>query len=316
MKAIVIHKHGSASVLKYEDVPLPSIKPDSLLVKVRASSVNPIDWKLRNGLLKLLTSFRLPMILGSDFSGDIVSVGDKVTGLLPGESVYGFLGLNSGAYAEYVVVPAQFVASKPRNLSYEEAAAVPLAACTALQAWRDRGNLHSGQKVLINGASGGVGTFAIQIAKALGAHVTSVCSTKNIELVKSLGSDRTVDYTQDQFTEDSDRHYDIVFDVVGKQSFNRCRSLLGSRGIYITTLPRPLRLIRGLFTEFSPGPKSRYVLANPNSPDLNYLKDLIEAENLHPIIDRIYPLTEVAAAHSYSEAGHAVGKIVLKVAAK
>lgn len=314
MKAVVIHQHGSADVLQYEDIPPPSIKPRCLLVKVRASSVNPIDWKIRNGLLKLLTRFRLPLVLGCDFSGDIVSIGDNVDGFAPGESVYGFLGLSSGAYAEYLLVPAQFAAPKPKNLSYDEAAAVPLAACTALQALRDKGQLHSGQKVLINGASGGVGSFAIQIAKVLEAHVTTVCSGKNIELVQSLGSDRAIDYTQTQFTQETNAQYDIVFDAVGKQSFNSCRNILKSNGVYVTTLPVPLSLVQGLLVEFMPGPKSRSILATPNRSDLNYLKDLIEAEKLRPIIDRTYPLSEVAAAHSYSEAGHAAGKIVLKVA--
>ncbi|WP_026100583.1 NAD(P)-dependent alcohol dehydrogenase [Synechococcus sp. PCC 7336] len=314
MKAIVIHKYGSADVLQYEEIPVPSQKPDDLLVKVRATSVNPIDWKIRNGMFKLLPSSRLPLVLGSDFAGEVVSVGKTVAGFRPGDSVYGFLGLATGAYAEYVAVPAQYAALKPKNLSYEAAAAVPLAATTALQALRNKGKLQSGQTVLINGASGGVGTFAVQIAKALGARVTGVCSSKNIEFVKSLGCDRAIDYTQQDFTTHTDTTYDIVFDAVAKQSFSSCRSILHPKGTYITTLPTPGAVLQGLIREWLPGPKARSILARPNNSDLSDLKQWIEGDRLRPILDRTYPLSEVATAHTHSERGHTVGKIAIAVA--
>jgi NADPH:quinone reductase-like Zn-dependent oxidoreductase len=313
MKAVVIHQHGSTDVLKYEDVVQPTIRRNQLLVRVRATSVNPLDWKLRKGMLKLLTSFRLPFILGSDVAGDVVAIGDTVTEFKVGDAVYACLDLAAGAYAEYVAVPANYAALKPKNLSYVEAAAVPLAATTALQALRDRSKLQPGQRVLINGAAGGVGTFAVQIAKVLGAEVTAVCSGKNEELVRSLGADRVIDYTQQDVTQLSDTTYDVVFDAVGKLSLARCRNILGSKGVYVTTLPMPLEAVRGLLLELNPGPKSRFVLAQPNGRDLAYLKDSIEAGRVRPIVERTYPLADVAAAHTDSEAGHTVGKIVMTV---
>lgn len=312
MKAVVIRRYGPAEVLQYEDVEPPKIKPNQLLVKVRASSVNPIDWKIRQGMLSLITGSTFPKILGFDLAGEVVEVGSQVTRFQPGDAIYGSTGLPGGAYAEYAAIAENLVALKPSNLTYEEAAAVPGGALTALQALRDQGHIKSGQAVLINGAAGGVGSFAVQIAKALGAEVTGVCSTKNVDLVKSLNADIVIDYTQQDFT-NGNVQYDIIFDAVGKRSLSQCKRVLKANGIYISTLPTPESVLETLITAFFPGQKAKLVLENPNGQDLAYLKDLIEAGKIRVVIDRTYPLQELAAAHAYSETEHASGKIAIAI---
>lgn len=313
MKAVVIRRYGSPEVLQYEDVEQPKIKPEQLLVKVHASSVNPIDWKIRKGMLSLLTGNKFPMILGFDLAGEVIAVGSQVTRFQPGDSIYGSTGFPGGAYAEFAAVSENLVAPKPTNLTYEEAAVVPLAALTALQALRDQGNIQTGQAVLVNGAAGGVGIFAVQIAKALGTQVTGVCSTKNLDFVKSLGADHLIDYTRQDFTEGI-AQYDIVFDVVGKRSLSTSKRVLKPNGIYITTLPTPEIFVQGILTAFIPGQKAKFIIERPNTQDLVYLKDLIEAGKIQVVIDRTYPLAELAAAHTYSETERAVGKIAIAVA--
>lgn len=314
MKAVVIRRYGSTEVLQQEDIEQPQIKPHQLLVKVYATSVNPVDWKIRKGMLRILTGRRFPLVLGLDLSGEVVTVGDRVTRFKSGDQVYANLGTPpGGAYAEYVAVSETAVALKPTNMTHEQAAAVPVAGLTALQALRDQGQLQSGAQVLINGASGGVGSFAVQIAQAMGATVTAVCSTKNIEWVTALGADRVIDYTQQDFTQDT-ASYDIIFDAVSKQSFSRCKSALKGQGVYIATLPAPERLVQGLLTAVIPGKKAKLILTRASSRDLTTLKDWIEAGKVRAVIDRTYPLSEVAAAHAYSETGHVVGKIVMTVA--
>ncbi len=313
MKAAVIHRYGSADVLQYEDVAPPKIKADELLVKVHASCINPADWKIRKGMLKIVTGNKFPMILGFDLAGEVVEVGANVTRFTIGDSIYGTLKPpNAGAYAEFVAVSENCAVLKPTNISYTEAASIPVAGLTALQGLRDQGNIKPGQAVLINGASGGVGTFAVQIAKILGAEVTGVCSTKNLDFVKSLGADRVIDYTQQDFTQEPTQ-YDIIFDAVGKQSFSDCKKVLKPNGIYVTTLPTPENILPGIVTKFIPGKKAKLVLESPKAQDLVYLKELIEAGKLRIVIDRTYPLQEIAAAHTYSETGRAVGKIAIAI---
>ncbi len=310
MKAVVIHRYGAAEVLQYEDVEQPKIDSTQLLVKVRASSVNPIDWKIRQGMLSLIAGNKFPKILGFDVAGDVVEVGSGVTRFKAGDAIYGSTSFPGGGYAEFAAVPESVAVLKPTNLSYEEAAAVPLAALTALQALRDQGNIQTGQNVLINGAAGGVGIFAVQIAKALGAVVTGVSSTKNLDLVKSLGADRVIDYTQQDFAEDT-AQYDIIFDAVGKRSLSQTKKVLKPNGIYITTLPGPEVLLESVLTAFLPGQKAKFLFEKPNVKDLLFLKELIEAGKIRVVIDRTYPLQELAAAHAYSETGRAVGKIAI-----
>jgi 2-desacetyl-2-hydroxyethyl bacteriochlorophyllide A dehydrogenase len=313
MKAVFINQYGSTQVLQDGDMETPSINRDQLLVKVYASSVNPVDWKIRAGQLQFLTGYKFPMVLGFDVSGEVVAVGDSVTRFQTGDKVYAYLdSLPGGAYAEYAAVSEQVACFKPDNMSYEQAAAVPLAATTALQALRDLGQILPGHKVLINGASGGVGSFAVQIAKAFKAEVTAVCSTQNVELVKSLGGDRVIDYTVQDFTKDTSV-YDIIFDAVGKQSFSGCQNILKPNGVYVTTLPDPDSLVQSFLTFLLPGKKSKLIVAQSSGQDLAYLKELIEGGKIRSVIDRTYSLEELAAAHAESEQGHVVGKLVIAV---
>lgn len=312
MKAIVIDRYGSADVLQYREVEPPQIKPSELLVKVHATSVNPLDWKVRQGMLKWLMSNKFPKILGADLSGEVVEVGTQVTRFKPGDEIYASLPSSSGTYAEFVAVAEKLAAPKPSNINHAEAGVVPLTAMTALQALRNLGNIKAGYKVLINGASGGVGIFAVQIAKAFDAEVTGVCSQKNSELVKSLGCDRVIDYKQEDFTQDTSQ-YDIVFDAVAKSSFWQCKNILKPEGIYISTLPSLSNLGAILATAIFSRQKAKLIILQPNGQDLLYLKELIETGKLRPIIDRTYSLKELAEAHKYSESQRTAGKISIVI---
>lgn len=314
MKAVFINQYGSTQVLQYGDLETPSLKRDQLLVKVYASSVNPVDWKIRAGQLQILTGYKFPLVLGFDVAGEVAEVGESVTRFQKGDNIYAYSdSLPGGAYAEYAVVSERVACLKPNNMSYEQAAAVPLAATTALQALRDLGQMLPGHQVLINGASGGVGSFAVQIAKALKAEVTAVCGTQNVELVKSLGAERVIDYTVQDFTKDT-TVYDIIFDAVGKQSFSSCKNSLKPNGIYVTTLPDPDSVMQSAFTFLIPGKKSKLIVAQSSGQDLAYLKEFIEAGKIRSVIERTYPLSELAAAHTQSEQGHVVGKLAIAVA--
>ncbi|AFY58706.1 Zn-dependent oxidoreductase, NADPH:quinone reductase [Rivularia sp. PCC 7116] len=310
MQAVVIHEYGSADVLRYEEVEAPTTKPDELLVKVRAAGVNPIDWKIRKGMLKVISGNKFPMILGFDLAGEVLEVGSQVSNFQVGDEIYGSLPLPGGAYAQLAAVPQKVAAVKSKSISFEEAAGLPVAALTALQSLRDKANIKPLQTVLINGASGGVGIFAVQIAKALGAEVTGVCSGKNLDFVKSLGADFLIDYTQQDFTQNQ-VEYDIVFDAVGKQTFDNCKKNLKSNGVYITTLPSLQNIVSIGLTSLFGSKKAKFILAQPNTADLLYLNELIEAGKLRVVIDCTYPLKELAAAHIYSQSERAKGKIVI-----
>lgn len=314
MKAIVFERYGFPEVFKYREVPQPKIKPNHLLIKIHATSVNPLDFRIRRGELRIFTGIRKPgiKILGFDVAGEVVQTGKNVKTFKKGDYVFAFMGTEGGACAEYIVVSEQSVSIKPVNMTFEEAAAVPLAGLAALQALRDRGKVSSGSKVLINGASGGVGTFAVQIAKSLGAVVTGVCSSKNIEFVKSLGADVVIDYTKDDFTKHY-QTYDIVFDVVAKKSFSDCKRALEPKGIYITTVPNLGFIFQVFWTHLWPGKKATFFMVRPSGKDLNYIRELIEAGKVKSIIDKIFPLSEVAAAHAYCEAGHTRGKNIIRI---
>lgn len=313
MKAVFITQYGSEQVLEYGEVEKPTPEPTELLVKVHASSVNPVDWKIRSGHVQLLTGYSFPMVLGFDVAGVVEEVGSRVTRFQPGDAIYAFLGTPpGGAYAEYAIVAESAACFKPDNLSYEEAAAIPLTGLTALQALRDVAQIERDNNLLINGASGGVGIFAVQIAKAMGTRVTGVCSTANVELVRSLGADRVIDYTQTDFTQEAIQ-YDVIFDAVGMRSLWECQKCLTPYGVYVSTLPTPATVFQSAITSILPGQSSQLILAKPSGWDLAYLKDLIAAGKLRSILDRTYPLTEVAAAHTYSQQGHAVGKIAINI---
>ena len=325
MKAIVYCDYGSADVLKLEDLEKPVPDDDQMLVKVRAASINPLDWHFMRGTPKLMrigTGLRKPksIRLGVDYAGTIEAVGKNVTQFKAGDDVFG--GKN-GALAQYVCVRAdRAVTLKPANVTFEQAASVPIAAITALQALRDDGHLQPGQKVLINGASGGVGTFAVQIAKSFGADVTGVCSTRNLELVRSLGADQVIDYTKEDFTR-SERRYDLILDNVGTQPLSGFRRVLTPKGIcvmvggggpndgqWIGPMSRPLKAL--LISPFV-SQKMGMMMAELNNKDLTILADLMQAGKLTPVIDRQYKLSEVPDAIRYLEEGHARGKVIITV---
>ncbi len=314
MKAAVIYQYGDPNVLQIAEIERPAINADQLLVKVFASSINPVEWKMRKGMLKILTGNSFPITLGFDVSGEVVSIGNRVTRFKPGDLIYTRMNqLAGGAYAEYAAVAEKAAALKPANMTHAEAAAVPLAGMTALQALRDEGKLKAGQKVLVNGASGGVGTYAIQIAKILGADVIGVCSGKNAALVKSLGADSVIDYTQQDFTA-GDIRYDIVFDAVGNRSLAACKAVLQPKGVYVTTQPYPANYLQSFVSLWVPGPKYKVILLQSKSSDLVYLKAQIEAGHIRSVIDKTYSLAQIAEAHAYAESERTVGKVVIAIA--
>lgn len=316
MQAIVIRRYGPPSVLERVEIDRPQPRADEVLVQVYASSVNPVDWKIRSGALKLLTGQRFPLRLGCDFAGIVTEVGSQVTACQPGEAVYGQTSIwQRGAYAEWVTIAPTLLAPKPRNLTLLEAATVPLAGLTALQALRDAGRLQAGQAVLINGAAGGVGSFAVQIARAMGARVTGVCSQRHVSLVGALGTDRVIDYTRQDLYQLGER-YDLILDTVSRLPFHHSRLLLNPQGIYVAPLPgipQPGPFLTSFLSRWLPGPRSLLMAEQPNGQDLRQLTVWIEAGQVRPVIDRSYPLTEIAAAHAYSEQGHTSGKIALEI---
>jgi NADPH:quinone reductase-like Zn-dependent oxidoreductase len=324
VKAIRYQRYGPPDVLGLDEVDVPAPAGGEVLIRVRAASANPRDWHVMRGMpqvMRLQFGLRAPrdQRLGTDLAGIVEAVGAGVTRWHPGDEVYA--DIPSGAFAEHVCAPGDLVAAKPANLTFEEAAAVPLAAVTALQGLRDRGRVEAGQRVLIIGASGGVGTFAVQLAKHLGAHVTGVCSGGNAELVRSLGADEVVDRTRDDVTR-SGRTWDLVFQVAGAASPVALRRVLTRRGMlmvgsgesegrWIGPIDRNLQAVA-----VSPFVSQRLVpfIARRSTPDLELLAGLIEAGTVRPVIDRTYPLHEVPDAIRYLEEGHARGKVVISVA--
>ncbi|MGG4456048.1 NAD(P)-dependent alcohol dehydrogenase [Brevibacillus porteri] len=319
MKAIVYEQYGPPNVLQLRDVAKPVPKDGEVLIKVYAATAAAGDWRLRKAdpfLARLFNGLWKPRkikILGFELAGVVESTGSDVSQFKPGDAVYAACGNGFGAYAEYKCLPENgCITLKPANMTFEEAAAVPVGAYTALQFLR-KGNIQHGRRVLIYGASGSVGTYAVQLAKHFGAEVTGVCSTSNVELVRSLGADRIIDYTKENF-EDDDTIYDIIFDTVGKSPFQACVERLTPNGYYLRAVHfSPLPIVRGLWTNMASGKKVIGGTANENAEDLRYVKELIEAGKLRAIIDRIYPLEQAAEAHSYVELGHKKGNVVLTV---
>jgi NADPH:quinone reductase-like Zn-dependent oxidoreductase len=327
MKAICFDRYGSPDVLEFRDVETPAIGDDELLVRVRAASVNPLDWHFMRGMpyvVRLMAGMSRPKAsarkLGADMAGLVEAVGRNVTSFSPGDAVFGGLE-ERGTLAEYISIRGDgAVLGKPASLTFEQAAAVPVAAYTALQALRDQGQIQPGHRVLINGASGGVGTFAVQIAKALGGEVTGVCSSRNVELVASIGADHVIDYSRKDFTEATGQ-YDLMLDIAGSRSLSATRQVLVPKGVLV--------MVGGPDSGHWIGPLSRtakaavlspivsqrmaFFLAHQNKADLALLRDLIETAKVTPVIDRTYPLAQTADAIRYLEEGHARGKVVVTI---
>lgn len=323
MKAIVYTRYGPPDVLRPAELETPVPAHDEVLIRIRATTVTAGDYRIRG--FDVPGEFWLPArvgfglagprnrIPGSEFAGEIEAVGSDVTLFKQGDPVFGIDGTGFGAYAEYTCRPENSVlALKPDVMSFEEAAAVPFGALTALYFLRDRGNVQRGQNVLVYGASGGVGTAAIQLAKYFGANVSGVCSTANIELVRSLGANRVFDYTQEDFTA-SDEIYDIIFDTVGKTSFTRCKKSLRENGLYLATVFRLPQLFQMLWTSITGGRRIICSVAPERTADLDYLKELVESGDLKVVIDRRFPLEQAAEAHRYAEQGHKKGNVVITV---
>jgi len=322
MKAVVCTKYGPPEVLELKEVEKPTPKEDEVLVKIHATSVHIGDWRLRSFTIPPL--FRLPFrlsvgfrgprkkILGSELAGEIEAVGKNVKRFKKGDQVFGDAGDVLGTYAEYVCLPEKAIlAPKPANMTYEAAAAGPVSTLAALYYLR-RGGIQSGQKVLINGASGALGTAAVQLAKYFGAKVTGVCSTVNLDMVISIGADQVIDYTQEDFTKNG-QTYDIIFDAVGKRSFSQCKGSLKRGGVYLISVPTLASLLQTLWTSMIGDKKAILGVPKSSIEDLNFLKELIEAGKLKPVIDRTYPLEQIVEAHRYVDKGHKKGNVVITV---
>jgi NADPH:quinone reductase-like Zn-dependent oxidoreductase len=319
MKAAVFKSYGPPDVLKIEEIEKPVPTDDEALVRVRASSVNPAEWygmtglflaRIGNGLFKPKDTR-----LGADFAGVVEAVGKNVTDFKPGDEVFGG---RSGAFAEYVCVRDKVV-HKPANITFEQAGGVAIAALTALQGLRDYGKLKAGQKVLINGASGGVGTFAVQIAKAMGAEVTAVCSTKNVELIRSLGADHVIDYTREDFTRNGEL-YDLFLDIAGSRSWRDCRRVLKPQAVFVlvggpkSPVIGPLsHIIRIRLAALRASQKVVFFVANFNREDLTALKEMFQSGQVKPVVEQVYPLCEISKAMRHLGTGHAKGKIVVSM---
>ena len=321
MKAIVYTKYGSPDVLQLTEIEKPTPKDNEVLLRIYAIAVTATDCIFRKGdqlSARSFTGLTGPKnsILGDVLAGEIEAVGKDVKLFKPGDQVFGSTGAGFGAYAEYVCLPEDgALAIKPANLTYEEAVAVYDGALTALPFLRDKANIQSGQKILINGASGSIGTAAVQLAKVFGADVTGVCSTANVELVKSLGAAKVIDYTKEDFTQ-SGETYDVIFDTVGKSSFSRCKNSLTQTGIYLTPVLKLGILLQMLWTSMVGSKKAMITFAGLRSAsekaeDLIFLKELVEAGKIKPVIDRCYPLEQAVEAHRYVETGHKKGNVII-----
>ena len=318
MKAVVYEKYGPPEVHHLKEVKKPIPKENEVLVKIHASAINSSDSTLTRGkpfLGRLWQGFLKPKnkTLGSDIAGQVEAIGENIKEFKPGDEVFGDIGdVGFGGFAEYITIPEKTIVLKPINLTFKEAAAIPQASVVALQGLRNHGQIKKGQKVLINGASSGIGIFAVQIAKSVGAEVTGVCSTKKIDIIRSIGADKVIDYTKEDFTK-SEQNYDLIFDLHVSHSISEYKRALAPNGAYIACDFNPTSIFLGPIISFFGSKKFKSYMAKLNKKDLSYIRKLIELGKIKPIIDRCYSLNQIAEAIKYYEEKHTKGKIVIKV---
>jgi len=312
MKAAIYHKFGSPDVINIEEIDEPKPRDKDIIVRVHASSVNPADWKIRQGKFPVSLWRKFPKITGWDVAGEVIDRGSKASKFHPGDKIYACMEkLPGGACAEYVRIAESAAAKMPEKLSFEEAAAIPLAALTALQALRNFGKIEESMKVLINGAAGGVGSFAVQIANAFAADITAVTSEKNIDFVRGLGADRVINYQEEDFTK-LPGTYDIIFDTVALKSLRECKNIMSPTGIYITTLPTS-KMAGDLLTSAFSARNYQIIDMKARGEDLDFLRGFIEQGRIKPQIEKIYALEDIREAHRTSEKGRVRGKLVIKI---
>jgi NADPH:quinone reductase-like Zn-dependent oxidoreductase len=313
MKALVIRGYGGLDMLDVAEVPAPKVGPGQVLIRVAAAGVNPIDWRIRKGEMKMMVRAKLPITLGAEVSGEIAEVGSGVTRLKVGDAVYSLVPGDIGGFAEYVAVPEEAAAVRPKTVDAVRGATVPVGSVTALQSLRDKGELRSGQRVLVNGASGGVGLFAVQLAKELGAEVTAVCSEAKFEMVRKAGASECIDYKKSDFTT-LGKKWDLIFDSAATKKFSDCRKALEPAGHYVTTIGSGGDMIMPALNAFR-SQKGRFIIVKPSAKDLEYVGSLLDAGKLTTSAAHVFPMAQMAEAQKLSESGKATGKIVVTVSA-
>lgn len=313
MRAVVFHEYGDPSVLRIEDRPKPAPRGDEVLVRVAGSSLNAADVRSRGGQMRLVHASHLPHVPGNDVSGVVEACGPRVTAFVPGERVYALVGLKAGAQAEYIVVAQSRLARAPHSIPLVEAAAVPLAGLTALQALRGKARIQSPRRVLVNGAAGGVGSFAVQIARAMGCHVTATCRGEKCAQVLALGADEAIDYTREDFTRRADR-WDVVFDAAIARRFDEVLPVLAPDGVLVAPRPSREAVVHAALKPFRRGPRAEMLITRASGHDLALLTAMIDRGELRPLVHRVYPMDDIQSAHREFESGRFAGKIVIQVA--
>jgi len=312
MRAAMFDRYGTNEVVEVRDTAAPVPKPGEVAIKVQAASVNPVDWKIRSGQLRIFTGSKFPKVLGCECSGEVFEAGPGATKFRKGDRVVLYTSVKRlGAFAEFACASENTAYPIAANISFEEAACLPIAGLTALQSLRDHGKISAGMHVLVNGAAGGVGHFAVQIAKVFGAEVTGVCSGRNVDFVKGLGADKVIDYAKEDFTKGNER-YGLVFDAVSMSSFSACKKILTPKGIYVNTLPNATIVIQ-FRTSFLPGRKARSMWVRPGAGDIAWMMEQILGGRIRVVIEPTYPLDRIKDALAASEAGRTRGKIVMQV---
>jgi NADPH:quinone reductase-like Zn-dependent oxidoreductase len=314
VKAFLARSYGGPEVMAIGELPDPTPRRAEVVVEVKAASINPVDWKVRNGAMRMLTGSRFPKVYGGDLAGVVQAVGPDVIGFAPGDKVYGFTPIvfrKQGAHAEKVAVAAKSLRRLPAGLSFERAAALPVGALTAQNGLRQCGDL-AGKTVIVNGATGGVGHFAVQLARAAGAKVTAVCSARNAERARALGAERVIDYKTQDFTRDAER-YDVVFDAYGALGFEAASRALNDRGIYVTTLADAGLVVRSIWQKVAGGKRIAFANMRDKPEDYEALEQHLVAGRVAPVVERVFSLDQAAEAYAASEAGGTVGKIVIKI---